>query len=559
MRRSRPLRLTLGLPTEKSRLGLRPRPAFFSSFGGEAAKRREKKFFGGGKASPEPPLPPSQADSLFVRLANYWALPIVLGSVMVILMGTLYPFTMEWDLIRNADKSEVLRTFLFQRSGAEDILDNILLFIPLGFGFASAKLVRRIPLWPLLVMIACTGLSTSVEFIQIALPSRTPTGMDVLTNTLGGLVGMIAFGVAQLLCFHRLSFALVVSLGAALLIGLSYPLQRTARFTNWEYPFTLNLGSQEQKWRAWTGTIRTLAFSSVAASSEQLREMTSQPVADPGYPWHAHYDLAASDPLLDQTGAQAAFSPLRMPTIQSGPEGVVFGLGQALTINSDGLAPIISPIQLADQITMLITLTPGTLDQYGQIVRIGNAQNYLNLMLTQRGGDLIVQLRTPATGEHTDRMISLVLDHVFDQPSPQVIALSYQRGVLQVAINGTLRPERLDITPALAFFSLMLPFKANNVLARYDWIPTLYALLYATMLFVPVGMASALWANPRWHLAIRMLLGLSLALISSGAYAWLTNYAGGHWSSPELMLFQVGVALATWGVSGVLIGRDPPA
>ncbi|EFO80253.1 hypothetical protein OSCT_1857 [Oscillochloris trichoides DG-6] len=500
-----------------------------------------------------------QRDSLFIRLANYWAFPLIVGSVLIILLGTLYPFTMQWDLLLHADKSRTLRDFLFQRSGAEDSFDNILLFIPLGFGLASAKLVRRIPFWPLLVVIACTGLSASVEFIQIALPSRTPTAMDVLTNTLGGGVGVFAFLVAQLLCFQRLSFAFVVSAATVGLFFLNIPLQRTARFTNWEYPFTLNLGSQEQEWRAWTGTIRTLAFSPVAASPEELQALTSQPAADPRYPWNAHYDLAASNPLVDQTGAQAAFSPLRMATIQNGPEGMQFGLGQALTINSDGLAPIISPIQVADQITMLIALTPGNRDQYGQIVRIGDAENYLNLMLTQRGSDLIVQLRTPATGEHTDRMISLVLDHVFDQATPQVIALSYQRGVLQVAINGTLRPERLDITPALAFFSLMLPFKANNVLARYDWFPILYALLYATMLFVPVGLASALWANPRWHLALRMLLGLGVALLASWAYAWLTSYAGGHWSTPALMLFQVGVALAAWGVSGVLIGRDPPA
>ncbi|WP_129632579.1 VanZ family protein [Candidatus Oscillochloris fontis] len=498
-------------------------------------------------------------DTLFVRLANYWAVPLVVASLLVVLLGTLYPFTMQWELISNADKSEVLRTFLFRRSGGGDIVDNVLLFIPLGFGLASAKLVRRIPAWPLLVMLACTGLSTSVEFLQIALPSRAPTAMDVLTNTLGGGLGVFAFLVAQLLCFQRLSFAFVVSVATVGLFALTIPLQRTARLTNWEYPFTLNLGSQEQKWRAWTGTIRTLAFSPVAASPEELQVLTSQPTADPSYPWNAHYDLAASNPLEDQTGTQASFSPLRMAAINAGPEGVQFGVGQALTINSDGLAPIISPIQVADQITMVIALTPGKRDQYGQIMRIGDAENYLNLMLTQRGGDLIVQLRTPATGEHTDRMISLVLDHVFDQPGAQVIGLRYQRGVLQAAINGTLRPERLDITPAMAFFSLMLPFKANNVLTRYDWFPTLYALLYATMLFVPVGLASALWASPRWHLSLRRLLELSLALLAVGAYAWLTNYAGGHWSSPELALFQVGVALTTAGISGVMIGRDPPA
>ena len=78
---------------------------------------------------------PQQAThSLFTRVAAYSAPPLILISLLLVLVATLYPYTV------NIDRAEILGTlgavltnFLLRSSGYDDMTDNVLLFIPLGF------------------------------------------------------------------------------------------------------------------------------------------------------------------------------------------------------------------------------------------------------------------------------------------------------------------------------------------------------------------------------------------------------------------------------------------
>ncbi|NTV65546.1 MAG: hypothetical protein HGA65_18710 [Oscillochloris sp.] len=155
-------------------------------------------------------------------------------------------------------------------------------------------------------------------------------------------------------------------------------------------------------------------------------------------------------------------------------------------------------------------------------------------------------------------IINLPLYDVFTSGQPHTIAVSYQRGLLRVAIDGQMRPETLRITPALAFFTLMLPFKANYVLARYRWILDIYTLLYTSLLFIPVGLMLALGAAPSWTIrrqSIGLLGGISLSI---AGYAGLNILGGGVWSSPELMALQTLIALISWAAFQRIISRVAP-
>ena len=66
---------------------------------------------------------------------------------------------------------------------------NVLMFLPLGFLIALA-LPRR-AMW--LAVLIVPALSVVIECTQwVLLAQRTPCGLDVLANTLGGLVGAVA-------------------------------------------------------------------------------------------------------------------------------------------------------------------------------------------------------------------------------------------------------------------------------------------------------------------------------------------------------------------------------
>jgi VanZ family protein len=489
------------------------------------------------------------SSSLFTRIAAYCAIPLIAVSVLVVLIATLYPFSIQpLQINGRAALLDLVKNFLLRRSGAEDWQDNILLFMPLGFGLASLWSIRRFCLWWLFAILLCTGLSFTVECLQEFLPSRAPTAIDVITNTIGGGLGIAAFILLQGLCTTRRRFALITTVIAGCLFLLNIPLQRAARFSNWEYSYSLSVGNNPNGRRPWSGTIQTLGLSATGASPEQLISLTSAPRVDELLPWLVRYDFTAPDPLVDQTGQRRALTPVQSTQLPHGSAGVTLSNRQALLLPPDEVTPITAAIQRAVQMTTLFVATPQSQTQRGQIVTIAGDDGHLNLVIAQDGQDLAIQIRTPVTGEYVSNMMDMVVYSVFTGDQPHAIAISYAHGRLSIAVDGQLRPESLHITPPFAFFSLMLPFKANNVLARYDWTLSAYTILYTLFVFVPVGLALALWTRPRSMIVSRSLLVLGGAILATIIYAGLDVFAGGLWSSLRLMLFQVVVVLVAWAV-----------
>lgn len=74
-----------------------------------------------------------------------------------------------------------------------DLLANVAVYLPLGFFLTLA--LRRLP-WrytaPILAILLSGSLSLALEAIQNWLPSRVPSSLDLLCNTLGGLIGAVA-------------------------------------------------------------------------------------------------------------------------------------------------------------------------------------------------------------------------------------------------------------------------------------------------------------------------------------------------------------------------------
>jgi glycopeptide antibiotics resistance protein len=79
-----------------------------------------------------------------------------------------------------------------------DILSNILAYMPLGLMLVlglNRPLRYRIDL--LIVLLLSSGLSLGMEALQTYLPSRVPSKMDLLTNTIGALIGICTAGLLQ--------------------------------------------------------------------------------------------------------------------------------------------------------------------------------------------------------------------------------------------------------------------------------------------------------------------------------------------------------------------------
>ena len=115
---------------------------------------------------------------------------LVLAYLLVVAYASLRPFT-DWRL-----PPEEIRRFLTAPwppyITLDDVLVNIGAYLPLGFLLAIA-LTRLGPRTAVLLAVAGAGLlSTAMEAAQTLMPTRVASNVDVLANTLGGLIGALA-------------------------------------------------------------------------------------------------------------------------------------------------------------------------------------------------------------------------------------------------------------------------------------------------------------------------------------------------------------------------------
>jgi hypothetical protein len=86
--------------------------------------------------------------------------------------------------------------FRFDIDNIEDILLNVIGFMPLGF-FLFATLNRldgnSMRHGILITAILCFALSLSIEIAQAWIPSRSSSMTDLISNTFGGWIGSIAY------------------------------------------------------------------------------------------------------------------------------------------------------------------------------------------------------------------------------------------------------------------------------------------------------------------------------------------------------------------------------
>jgi len=127
--------------------------------------------------------------------AERWAHRTLGLATLAILLCTLFPF--EFFLHETAARREA--PFLLwldpYPTGVRDFAENILLFVPLGFGWAcwTCKRKWKRPWGVATAFVAGAGLSYTVEFLQVFLPTRGPQWWDVLANTIGAIVGFFVF------------------------------------------------------------------------------------------------------------------------------------------------------------------------------------------------------------------------------------------------------------------------------------------------------------------------------------------------------------------------------
>jgi glycopeptide antibiotics resistance protein len=118
-------------------------------------------------------------------------LPLFVLSALLVLYGTLYPFT-----LAPTELSDILPRFLEsidRRPGRGDVLSNVILFLPCGF-FGMQSLFQHAPRISRLMVICMLGAAFSffIESTQTFIVGRDTSVFDLVLNTFGTLVGACA-------------------------------------------------------------------------------------------------------------------------------------------------------------------------------------------------------------------------------------------------------------------------------------------------------------------------------------------------------------------------------
>lgn len=120
-------------------------------------------------------------------------LPVYLAGAytLLALYGSLHPFAGWRDT--GIDPFDFLAAAWPRYFTAFDLVANALAYLPLGFLWATV-LAARLPAGVALLMVVLAGglLSFGVECVQNYLPSRVPSNLDLVSNTLGALLGAAA-------------------------------------------------------------------------------------------------------------------------------------------------------------------------------------------------------------------------------------------------------------------------------------------------------------------------------------------------------------------------------
>jgi glycopeptide antibiotics resistance protein len=214
-------------------------------------------------------LPGSPAD---VCISSFW--PILVAALL--LYGSWLPFSMDLSRLVHVSVLEELargaRVVQF-----DDLITNVLVYMPFGLLLGLCRTGRRLSVGVRVVgtMVLAAMVSAFAEIVQIAIPVRIASLLDVALNTIGAAIGAVAgivvsvFGRRWLTIVHeRLCCAPFQVVAATLTLGLF--LCEVAPFSF----ITSTAQLHESFGRAWQASkAPPLELASLAFWAEQLVEL----------------------------------------------------------------------------------------------------------------------------------------------------------------------------------------------------------------------------------------------------------------------------------------------
>jgi hypothetical protein len=344
-----------------------------------------------------------------------------------------------------------------QKSGLADVLLNVLLFVPFGFGVAEKlRECGKLPRFALIAALACgASFSYTIELLQLYIPERDSGWEDVFTNGSGSLVGSILYLlvgnaiVRVLSATHRslvrwltpVRIAWVLLAYFCFWFLLAAVLQKQSRLSNWKPEAILILGNDASERNPWRGQIEALQIwnHAIRGSASALPEPGEAAQGDQPI---INYDFAA----LPESTSELQVVP-RLFWIPAAPDrweskGIAFD-GKSWLSTKTNAGHLIESLPKTNQFTIHLVCTPEAIaDEWGRIVYVSDADGVADIMIRQENAGLGFGFRTPLVSKRASLIWSV--PNVFTDRRQHDILYSYDGSNLSLALDG--QKQRLTYT-----------------------------------------------------------------------------------------------------------------
>ncbi len=450
-----------------------------------------------------------------------------------ILFLTLFPFRFMLPGKLPPGASPLLLGTGEKSDGAADIVLNILLFVPFGFGL-SERFRGMGWSWKralLATWIAGAVLSYTIEFLQIYIPTRDSGWEDVVTNGAGAAVGAAFFAlcgpplVHYLTRLERLVRASVTLCRAVVILcvyfglwlAVSAILQKGTRLDDWSAQSHLYVAGEPQIGisPAWKGTISQLKLWNLALTDDDARALTQGTMpASARKGLLASYDFSSGAELQDQMGFLPDLTWTPYPPTLAGVRDIRLD-GRYWLASREPVSSMVMAVQQTNQFSLLIACTPASFTTEQRIVSIAQSSGAVDLLLRQDDTSLVFWFRNPLSIGHAQ--LAWNIPNIFFAGQPRRILLSYDGSNLSLFVDGLRDSHVYTLGPGVRLAELVRRVKPAE-LEGYNYI-------YDALIFFPAG---ALLGIAVTGIKSRNLLGYSVVAALFLLPPWIFDQVLGH-------------------------------
>ncbi|MEA5569589.1 VanZ family protein [Calothrix sp. UHCC 0171] len=464
-------------------------------------------------------------------VTRYFGFPIdvliVIISVVCIIIATLYPFN--FSIPPDFSWSTIFDSF-DNTSFFDDQVNNILLFMPLGFSVGSILHRNQVQLFFQIILVVIIGasLSFSVELSQSFLASRSPTPEDILNNTIGNFVGLACFYICDSHRFNgiltkienssfgnskkQIIFLFSAYIILTFLVGISW--QNQLSLSSWSQKFPLILGNEGTGDRPWQGYISQIGFTDKAMSKNQIEEILTHPnyLAKNQELLIGNYQFDGKNNYRDTRGnLPDLLWQEQLSTSEDDIQNRVTEKGVTLTpiswLKSAEPAQIINKkIRTTSEFTVITNLATTNYNQAGPARIISLSRDTLNSNLTigQERKDFALRLRTPLTGGNGAN-IKIDIPNVFADTNNHQFVITYSQGIVSIYIDkfeNYYRFNLLELLPnnqkvlsyAITFLPLGLCLALISIIGKRKFC-NLTRLIFITGIILPSLIVESILIN----------------------------------------------------------------